>query len=453
MSTFASAPALSSVTPLDPTKHVKFTRGMVLGVTDFVQEFAYLSARDRWIVRDLIGYGVVSGLRLEVDPPPAGSEEKGPRVAVSPGVAVLPSGRLVCVTPAQCAFLGDWVASKRVEIEEEAAGSPPSTVPAYVVLCHAECETDDAPIPGEPCRSEENLMAPSRVKDSFALELRLGPPAQVEEDAVRWLVAWLSAVPVEEDGSDREIFLEELRRAGLTEDSLPDSIPEPLDFSPPGDLAIPRARVTEYLEAAFELWTRELRGRWRTRVPGCECAPGPGCPPEEDCLLLGRLDIPVIWDAVSGAALVGAPETVAIDFSRRPTLLHLRLLQEWLLAGAHASAPVRAVVRTGVSVPEVAGDGLEVFAVDDKVFHLVPAGFDPSAVYAVHGTGVAAVGSSPPAPSVTFELLDPLDADLSALLSDAGIVAPGLTVRVQAADGSGPGRGFSVRIERIGGAA
>ena len=33
----------------NPAKHVNF--GMVLGVDDFTQEFAYLSGRDQWLSR------------------------------------------------------------------------------------------------------------------------------------------------------------------------------------------------------------------------------------------------------------------------------------------------------------------------------------------------------------------------------------------------------------------
>ena len=51
----------------DPTKHVDYQLGMVLGVDDFEQEFTYSSGRDKRIVRDLVGYGVVSGLRVTVD--------------------------------------------------------------------------------------------------------------------------------------------------------------------------------------------------------------------------------------------------------------------------------------------------------------------------------------------------------------------------------------------------
>jgi len=446
MSTFAAAAALPSVTPLDPTKHVNFTRGMVLGVDDFDQEFAYLSGRQRWIVRDLIGYGVVSGLRLFVDPPPAGEEDKGSRIGVSAGVAVLPSGQLVCVSPTQCAFLAEWVRANRDELEID--GSPPAEVRAAVVLCYAECKTDDVPIPGEPCRSEENLMAPSRIKDDFSLELRIEPPSQLEEEAVRQFAAWLARVPLSDDGTDLEDFVAELRAAGSEEAGSPPSTAEFLDESPPPGLTIPRDRAPEYLEAAFDLWATELRARWRRPVPGCECAPGPDCPPEQDCLLLGEVIVPATLDSISGEVIVGDADEIELDLTRRPTVLHLRLLQELLLAGAARAVATRAMVRVDASPPEVTGEGLDVEQIDDRVFHLVPEGFDAGAEYVVTGTGIAAVADVSP---LTFELLDPFDPALALLLAGAGITEAGLTVRVQTAAGDPPNRGFVVQVDRIGG--
>jgi len=50
-----------------PAKHVNYTLGMILGVDDFVQEFAYLSSRDQSLARDVVGYGTVSGLRIALE--------------------------------------------------------------------------------------------------------------------------------------------------------------------------------------------------------------------------------------------------------------------------------------------------------------------------------------------------------------------------------------------------
>jgi hypothetical protein len=458
MSTFA--PALPSVTPLDPRKHVNFTRGMVLGVDDFDQEFAYLSGRDRWMVRDLAGYGVVSGLRLSVGPPPDGEEDRGPRLAVSQGVAALPSGQLVCVEPAQCAFLGEWADANREELEGR---SPAGDVRVAVVLCYADCPTDDVPIPGEPCRSEEDLMAPSRVRDSFSLELRLDPPEHREEQAVRRLGAWLASVPLADGGTDLDVFLDELRTAAAGLDDSPPGSP-PGDGpagSPPAGLAIPRDRASEYLEAAFAVWVGELRDACRAEVPGCGCGPGPAGPPEDPCLLLGEVTFPLTWDALSGELVVGDAEDVEIDLALRPSLLHARLLQEWLVQGggrgadATAPGPVAAasasvVVRVDAPSLEVTGGGLTVERIDDRIFHLVPDVVIAGAEYVVTGTAISGVADARP---LTFEILDETDSDLADLRNNAGIEEPGVTVRVQTADGDPAKRGFALRVEPSGGAA
>src|SRR5213078_4015060 len=109
MSCFSSNSTGAPIAEPDPTKHVNYTLGMVLGVDDFNQEFAYLSGRDGWLARDLIGYGTVSGLELHVED--AGAD--GPRLRVGRGIAVAQSGQLICVEPDQCAFLNAWLKENR----------------------------------------------------------------------------------------------------------------------------------------------------------------------------------------------------------------------------------------------------------------------------------------------------------------------------------------------------
>src|SRR5438105_9709300 len=98
MTEFATVPPATA--PLDPTKHVNYTLGMILGVDDFTQEFAYLAGRDQWLARDLIGYGTVSGLRVTTV-----TDQRGPQIVVAAGVALSPRGQLVRVPSAQCASL------------------------------------------------------------------------------------------------------------------------------------------------------------------------------------------------------------------------------------------------------------------------------------------------------------------------------------------------------------
>jgi len=90
--------ALTNSSP-NPRQHVNYAKGMVLGVDDFTQEFAYLSGRQQWLARDVIGYGTLSGLRVQIED--AGAD--GPRVRVGAGSALAPGGQMICVGADQCA--------------------------------------------------------------------------------------------------------------------------------------------------------------------------------------------------------------------------------------------------------------------------------------------------------------------------------------------------------------
>ena len=315
----------------NPAKHVNFNVGMVLGVDDFTQEFAYLSGRDQWLARDLIGYGTVRGLnvRIEVD------AIKGPRVVVEAGVALNPRGQLICVPAAQCAYLKDWVADHSADVTTHVSSPPDSDLQLYVVLCYRNCPTDDVPIAGEPCRSEDKLMAPSRLSDDFVLELRLERPNQREEDAVRDFMAWLKQVHISQVDASTPLdqFLQAIRDAAAVWLASPLSSP-PGDFmfgSPPGSLVINAADVSEYLRAAFRVWVTELRPRWIERWHGCAATHIEGdAAGDEDCVLLAQLDVPLLPISPGTFDIPNAP--IPVNQNDRPFLVHLRMLQEWMFA-------------------------------------------------------------------------------------------------------------------------
>jgi hypothetical protein len=326
----------------NPAKHVNFNVGMVLGVDDFTQEFAYLSGRDQWLARDLIGYGTVRGLNVAVEV----DAIKGPRVVVEAGVALSPRGQLICVPAAQCAFLKNWVADHAEEITPNVSSPPDSDLQLYVVLCYRNCPTDDVPIAGEPCRSEDKLMAPSRLSDDFVLELRLKRPNQREEDAVRDFVAWLKLIHISETvpSTPLDQFLQAIRDAASEWLTSPLSSPltsPPGDFmfgSPPASLVINAADTSEYFRAAFRIWVTELRPRWIARWHGCAASHIENdAAADEDCVLLAQLDVPLLplspgtWDIPN--------EDIPVKQDERPYLVHLRLLQEWVLSGMAGSGP------------------------------------------------------------------------------------------------------------------
>ena len=330
MSSFTPQVAAPDAAPPDPTKHVKYTLGMVLGVDDFTQEFAYLTGRDQWMARDLIGYGTACGLQVTLE-----ADTRGPRVVVTPGVAVTPRGQLVRIPATQCAYLNDWLKIQQQQkplpsfISE--LSSAPTDLTLYVVLCYRDCPTDQVPIPGEPCRDESDAIAASRLTDDFRLELYTTPPDQREEDALSDFVDWLQRVEFTDDLENftpLQDFVDEIRKAAhLTTSSPPeDSPPDFMYGSPPASLLIPRAQACEYLHTAFRIWTTELRSIWAPN--GC------GNPPAEECLLLAELHVPIKQDS-SQQWLVDDITHCSINEERRPYLVHLRMLQEWLLCGIH----------------------------------------------------------------------------------------------------------------------
>jgi hypothetical protein len=313
----------------DPTKRVNYTNGMILGVDDFTQEATYVLARDRWLARETLGYGTLTGLRVSL----ASDEERGLQVKVNAGVALTPTGYLVEVTQEQCAWLNDWLIANREQVTSPGDGERLSL---YIVLRYRECPTDDQPVPGEPCRTADSSTAPSRVTDDFQLEIVTEPPKQLEEDAVRAFAAWLATIPIKE--LDDEDLLQRFEQAIPVFATASEPSTGPLEFAtpdkwgtvpPPDDVIIPSDQVTEYLRTAFRIWGALIRpltlgeGRARSSTP----------PVVEDVLLA---EVAVLLKEATDedgnkVYQVDKPEEAQVNEANRPHLLHLRMVQEWLL--------------------------------------------------------------------------------------------------------------------------
>lgn len=337
----------------NPAQHVNYTKGMVLGVDDFTQEFTYLANRDQWAIRELLGYGTISGLAITIDD--AGVDD-GPRLHVTRGTAAVPSGKLVCVPEEQCALINKWLAKaeNKDKINKLIADTLPPLPPPvtkfklslYLVLCYQDCKTMPVPIPGDPCRSDDQLMADSRIADDYCLELRTEAPSQIEEDALRDFVAWLKQMPLIDTGSaDEEKWINALKTAvRLSLDTMKNS-PAPFSSSvlfeklraylfdtvATTKLEIPREHVSSFLRVAFRFWVTNLKPIWAS----CSC--NTIANPSQDCVLLAQLEVPIIsvdgvW-IVNDKAVNGEFKNIHIDESRRPYLASMRLLQEWLLCG------------------------------------------------------------------------------------------------------------------------
>ncbi len=342
MSAFTTCAAPRAVAP-DPTKRVNFAHGLVLGADEYLQESAYLAGRAEGLARDLFGYGTVSGLTVESTT----IHERGPAVVVGSGLALSPHGRPIRVPMACAIHLNEWLEAQRnafITHVRPAADSPPSDLlTAFLTVTYCECVTDGVPGPGGPCRTDEPPSLFTRVADGFRLELRYDRPEQIEEDLVRDFIGWLRGVAVvssELDALTLDEFLDALRAAAALT-----SPPGGGLTSPPGPLQIPAARAGEYMNGAFRIWTTEIRRLWRAGGSGAAvCASGQSV---DDAVLLAELDVPIVPQP-DGRWIVDETAHLEIRQERRPYLLPLRLLQEWVMGREQTDRDARGVVAAGI---------------------------------------------------------------------------------------------------------
>jgi hypothetical protein len=322
----------------DPSKRVNYTLGLVLGVDEFQQDQLYHAAGRRGHNRLLHGYGTVFGLAVG-----RGGAAGDPEIQVEAGVAVDPCGREICVPDRMCVKLNGWMERHKTSLQALFPDPTAQPLPLAIVLCHRECQTDTVPVPGEPCRTQEDAMAASRIRDSFELKLVLRDDApwlwpdsaapsgltvfrlsQPEEQAVRafgLILARVQSTTDEALGADGEAIL--LKAVY----DLRDAADESVLASPPAanddPILLPAATAPDILRRALRLWVTEVRPEIRAMED-----PGP-CGQEEDgecCVLLAEIDL-----AVTGSWAISVNQP-PIQEDRRPYLLHTRLLQEWLIA-------------------------------------------------------------------------------------------------------------------------
>jgi len=351
MSTFQTATAVSQ--PLDPLKRVNYTFGLVLGVDEFEQEQTYFREKDKSHSRILHGYGTDYGLAVSIGNDGTSDVE----VRIACGVAVNPQGQEIHVSRTMCARINDWLGKYKDSLQN-IFGTPPVSVALCVVLCYRECLTDSVPIPGEPCRTQSDSMAPSHISEAFELKLCLDPdtlplsppvdisalpagltlrPTQAEEEAIREFRKLLQRVQVSDVASQY-----------VTQQQLDDMVrqltaPEPLTSIPSSGptIYIHPADAPEMLRHALLVWVTEVRPALNAVPPMTACDET-----AEQCVFLARLNFSVgnIWQVLG---------SITIDESDRPFLVQTRLLQEAALlgllgGGASVSAASSSVVAAGV---------------------------------------------------------------------------------------------------------
>ncbi|HKJ92857.1 MAG TPA: hypothetical protein VJ957_06800 [Longimicrobiales bacterium] len=324
----------------DPSKRVNYSFGLVLGVDEFVQEQTYLLAKHRLHNRALHGYGTVWGLKVDVP-----DDVDPPEVRVAPGLALSPAGYEICVPTVMCAKLGDWL-TRNGDALEAAYGPPPFDLALCVVLCYRECKTDVVPLPGEPCRTEAETRAASRIQDSFELKLCLhddvilSPPAGAEGDleycdcaepssllrARTGFGQLLRRLDVQDSAAsvDEATFLDDVRALADPPSWLSPPVAEPT-------IPLPPDQAAELIEAAARVWVTEvLPSLLAGAADRSLCAP-----PEDSCVRLATLRFTVAAsDVVQGGA-----GGVTVDDAGRPLLLDTSVLQAGVLGGPPIELP------------------------------------------------------------------------------------------------------------------
>lgn len=339
MSCFVKSTTPPNITPLDPNKHVNFSLGMVLGVDDLSQEFAYHDEHLHSQARDLLGYGTAAGLKISKENLESGG---GWRVSVSPGSALNARGQMVVVDDTYCAYLGPWLHDHQGDqdavLPDQDANE--GIVRLFLTLDYRSCLTDDLPVPGEPCRTEDAVTAPSRVKDSFCLQFSWQKPDQREEDGLRDFVDWLRKIEVRQgglpEGYSLSSFEDVIRNSANPDLTSPDFMPG----APDPDLYIPEDNACEFLASAFRIWTTELRPKCLNKgaAYGAGSQVDPPFPhaPTSGAILLAAVNFSVRRGVVSNewvANIQSDGSDLILDESTRPYLIHLRMLQEWMICG------------------------------------------------------------------------------------------------------------------------
>jgi hypothetical protein len=119
-------------------------------------------------------------------------------------------------------------------------------------------------------------------------------------------------------------------------------------------LQVPAALLGDYLHAVLRLWVTELRPRWRPDwlgdLHGCSGSVV-SMSEQGNQLLLAALTLPIVPPSLGSASwTVTKADDVVITEDARPLLLHLRLLQECLFAGAQAAGDASPVATAAAGV-------------------------------------------------------------------------------------------------------
>jgi hypothetical protein len=175
------------------------------------------------------------------------------------------------------------------------------------------------PIPGEPCRSADELMRPSRIADDYTLNFSFAAPPMAEVEALALLDGFIAAIADDGGGGDDaktlRLLIARARLQLLLAFGANDPVDDPADLAP---ISVNPVLRPALLNGIRQLWVTRLRPLVMARPCGTAAAAN------DDCVLLATLTVPVVnggggWEVKAGVA----PDDILVDVdeSRRPLLL------------------------------------------------------------------------------------------------------------------------------------
>lgn len=306
---------------LSPDMRVNYVFGLVLGVDEFTQEQEYHLRKNFLHHRGLHGYGAVSGLRVALKPVGEGDIE----ISVGEGIGVDQLGRAFAVREKQCARLKAWLEQNNLTADYASPSEDDARKSLYVVAQYDTCEAEQVPIAGEPCGSGEQNRAPSRLKDTVNIKLQQDAP-----NMAAWIAVQRFALLMERVDRDPSIDSGDIEKA-LEFVQLLDQ-PEEL-ASRLNNLGNEKLKLSrDDLNKLMNTWVAEVRPRLAPSVLDADMEE------QEAAVLLARIDFKATGDSTAEKPRF---ESVGVDHSTRPYLLHTQLIQSLLSSSGETLPDVR----------------------------------------------------------------------------------------------------------------
>ncbi len=220
--------AINPLAPADPVaalpapERVNYATGVMLDAGDFTDEQTYHRSRLAALLRHLVGFGTLAGLR--VTPPAAGDTDL--RLRVEPGIAVDRLGRLMQLDTPQCIRLSAWFANQttadlRAATQRAPRAPAPAAVMADVFMAGNVCARGKTPAFAAGPFDALDAVIPARLAENPSLELVMR-----QEQAPAAIPAPANAWPA--PGATHDVLLQSVLAAWVGADAVASGALDPL---------------------------------------------------------------------------------------------------------------------------------------------------------------------------------------------------------------------------------